>query len=354
MEKSITGILDIINNMPKNKQLQLKRIFLVSAFDSSMNVPKEKELEWGKKFEGIEKLKHQRIVRADNIITHECTLFNSLRASRPMQKSSEALNLDEKGDDFCNPLIATPYDKIGRIEGKYSITAANFTKYDCYHDVIMFKEHNPLKFTYESLSDGIETALRWFKKTNEADKKAVYPFLIWNCLWRSGASMIHGHMQATLTKNKHYPKVELLKEASENYKQKYKKDYFNEIYEIHKNLGLAFEYKGIKVIVSLTPIKEKEIILIGKDIKAPLKTALYKTLKCLRDDLNVKSFNVAFFMAPLKEKWSNFPCIIRIVDRGDLNNKTTDIGAMELYAGSSIVAADPFNISKILSKSFKK
>jgi hypothetical protein len=271
-----------------------------------------------------------------------------------MQKSSDILDLDEKGDDFCNPLTSTPYDIEGRIIGKYAITSSNLAKYDCYHDVIMFKEHNPLRFTKESISEGIDIAIKWFKRTNKKDKSATYPFLLWNCLWRSGASIIHGHMQVTLTKERHYPKVELLKKTADEYKKRYKRDYFNELYEVHKTFGLTFKYKGVKILSSLTPIKEKEIIIIGKHINMSLKEAFYKTLKSLRDDLGVKSFNVAFLMPPLKNKWKNFPCIIRIVDRGDPNNKTTDIGSMELYSGSNVVSADPFNIIKTLSRSFKK
>lgn len=353
MEKSIIRILDIVSELPKIKQAEFKKIFLVSVFDSEMQIPAEMQKRLIEKFGKIENIKKQKIVRIDNLFTWESTLFNSLRASRPMQKSNEKINLDGD-DDFCSPLTATPSDMSGRIKGKYAITASNLMKYDCYHDVIIFNKHNPLEFTYETISDAIDVALKWFEKINKNDKEAVYPFLIWNCLWRAGASIVHGHMQTTVTKNRHYPKVELLKKIAEEYKNKYKRDYFNDLYRIHESLGLAFSDKNAKIIASLTPIKEKEAIIVSENIDKNLKEAVYKVLRCFRDELGVRSFNLALIMPPLNKKWKNFPYIVRIVDRGELNNKTSDIGAMELYAGSKVVSSDPFKIAEAIKKSFKK
>jgi hypothetical protein len=67
-------------------------------------------------------------------------------------------------------------------------------------------------------------------------------------------------------------------------------------------------------------------------------------LSCYRDRLGITSFNVAIYLAPLAataEDWSDFPAIVRIVDRGDPTTRTADVGAMELYA-ASVVASDPF------------
>jgi hypothetical protein len=59
---------------------------------------------------------------------------------------------------------------------------------------------------------------------------------------------------------------------------------------------------------------------------------------------------VAFFMPPLgrtEEDWSDFPTVVFIVDRGDPANRTSDMGAMELYA-ASVVASDPFRVAEVL------
>ena len=43
------------------------------------------------------------------------------------------------------------------------------------------------------------------------------------------------------------------------------------------------------------------------------------------------------------EGWDLVPPMARIVDRGDLAHRPSDIGAMELYA-TPIVATDPFEL----------
>lgn len=66
--------------------------------------------------------------------------------------------------------------------------------------------------------------------------------------------------------------------------------------------------------------------------------------------MGVSSFNVAFYAPPLtpdSRDWSGFPTIVHLVDRGDPANRTSDMGAMELYA-ASVVASDPFRAAGIL------
>ena len=43
------------------------------------------------------------------------------------------------------------------------------------------------------------------------DPEAVNYLLIWNCLWRAGSSIIHGHAQALLGSGSHYAAIERLR-----------------------------------------------------------------------------------------------------------------------------------------------
>ena len=70
--------------------------------------------------------------------------------------------------------------------------------------------------------------------------------------------------------------------------------------------------------------------------------------------MGVGSFNLAIYMPPIatvEEDWHGFRVMVRIVDRGDLKEKTSDVGAMELYA-SSVIAADPFKVASALRDTF--
>jgi len=67
-------------------------------------------------------------------------------------------------------------------------------------------------------------------------------------------------------------------------------------------------------------------------------------------DLGVSSFNVAFYLPPAlptEEDWSSFPVVIHVLDRGDPANRTSDIGAMELYA-APVISSDPFQVARLL------
>jgi hypothetical protein len=52
-------------------------------------------------------------------------------------------------------------------------------------------------------------------------------------------------------------------------------------------------------------------------------------------------------LAETPENWDGFPFIARIVDRGQLAVKTSDVGAMEFFA-QSVVATDPFRVADAL------
>jgi hypothetical protein len=92
-------------------------------------------------------------------------------------------------------------------------------------------------------------------------------------------------------------------------------------------------------------------VVVGSDPQDPnLSRAVGALLQGYVRDLGVRAFNVAFFMPPLgriEGDWSGFPTVVFIVDRGDPANRTSDMGAMELYA-ASVVASDPFRVAEAL------
>ena len=119
-------------------------------------------------------------------------------------------------------------------------------------------------------------------------------------------------------------------------------------------LGLLLGAWVARVLVSLTPIKEKEVWVLADAVNAALGDAIYRVLDCYIRQLGVTCFNVVLYvppLAPVAEDWSGFPVIARIVDRGALHNKTADMGAMELYA-SSVVSSDPFKVAAYLRAPF--
>ncbi len=306
--------------------------------------------------EVIVKLEKQRVVNIFNKWTCQGTLYNPLRSNRPgmshdiakeKDKLKILINNSRQNCNFCSPETNTPKDIFGRVRGKYSITASNIAKYDVYSSLVIFKKHNPLEFNLKEFSDYIETAFKWFEMVFKNDEKYCFPFFVWNCLPRAGASLIHGHAQILMTRDVPYARVESLRRACKNYKCETNNEYFDDIYEAHKSIGLSHKSGDVKLFASITPVKEKEIIMISK--KSPstneqIKRVIFKTLRCLIDTSGVQSFNMSI-SCPSMSGNDNFPYIIQIVDRGDISKSTADIGGMELF-GSTVVSDDPYSIIK--------
>ncbi len=299
------------------------------------------------------KLENQRIVNIYNEWTGQGTLYNTLRSRRPGMDSDDSKNdtllqnliiSSEKTCDFCKPEKNTPQDIFGRVRGKNSITAANIAKYDIWSSLVIFKKHNPLDFNLNEFSDYIDTAFEWFEKVYKEDKNYRFPFFVWNCLPRAGGSIIHGHVQILMTRDRPYARVESLKKTSQEYKKETEEDYFNDLYKVHKSLGLTHETEDVKLFANITPIKEKEITIISNEIPSSsyqIKKVIYNSLRCFIDVLGVQSFNMSISCPSMNDDGEDIPYIVQMVDRGELSRSTADIGGMELY-GSTVVADDPY------------
>jgi hypothetical protein len=355
-ERKITDLEALVSGLPPEERALAERIFAVDATTGRLDPPETMRAWIEGSFGSVEAVREQKIVKVMNRVTLEGTLFNGLRASRPLD-TGVSVDLEREvsateGDPFCRPQQGTPADVFGRVRGEHATTASNIAKYDGFHGVIVFDDHDPLRLTPEKVADYVSVGLRWGEKAREADPEARYLFLMWNCLWRAGGSIIHGHAQVTATRGTHYPKVERLRRAAAGYAADHGTDYFDDLHRVHEALGLGISLGGqVRAFASLTPIKEKEAVLIGA---SPDDEALHRAVGALLEsyvrDLGVRAFNVAFYMPPFGESaedWTGFPTVVYVVDRGDPANRTSDIGAMELYA-ASVVASDPFRVAGAL------
>jgi hypothetical protein len=137
-----------------------------------------------------------------------------------------------------------------------------------------------------------------------------------------------------------------LRRDAEQYTSTTGYSYFDDMLAAHDVLGLMDRVGSVRRLAHLTPVKEKETLLVAPGFGDRLSDALFSTLRTFRDALGVSSFNVGVLMppiAPTAESWGGFPVIARIVDRGSLETRTSDIGGMEMYA-EPVVAADPFAV----------
>lgn len=339
---------------------RFRRIYDVIESVGRMRVPGSMAPWVERTFGPVEAVENQRIVRVANLVTGEAAIFNDLRARRPIRAEladDAELDAELARDPWARPRESTPEDLFGRLESPSAITAANVAKYDSLHSLLIFSEPNPLRFTRDSVRACVRLANQWFDAARRTDPEAVYPFFLWNCLWRSGGSIIHGHAQVQLARGRHYARIEALRAAAAAYRTAHGSDYFDDLAVVHESLGLAAGGPGARVIASLTPVKEKETVILAPEFGDALADALYNALAVFRDDLGVRSFNVGALLPPFAsssgpgEEWPGFPVVVRIVDRGNLATRTSDIGAMELFA-EPVVASDPFAVARALQAAF--
>jgi hypothetical protein len=355
-DAGIVALDSLVAALPAEERARFERIFQVSVTTGCTDPP-ETIHEWlAEHFGSVDAVRQQRVVRVTNRVVGEGALFNGLRARRPVEPLSKCEGLEEAmersaGGPFCRPMEGTPADTFGRTQGEHCLTASNVAKYDGWHTVVIFENHHPLQFDLDQLCDYLDTAQRWARSAHAADPEACYPFFIWNCLWRSGASILHGHAQMTVTRGSHYARVDGWRRAALAYQAEYGADYFADLVSVHRALGLALDQGTATIVPSLTPFKEKEIQILGPLLDADLKAALYFLLRTAIDHWGVTSFNLALYqppLAPTPEDWQGFPWVFRFLDRGDLQSQTSDVGAMEIFA-QSVVAADPFCLVNALA-----
>ncbi len=355
--RSIAELDRLVAELGEEEREHFGRILLLDAATGRADPPETMHAWLEKHFGSVAAVCSQRVVKVTNRFTLEGALFNVLRASRPLEEppGGGSLRLEEAirdsaGDPFCRPEEATPADPFGRVRGKHSVSASNAAKSDGWHGVIVFDEHAPLRFSAEQVVDYLDTGQAWFAKAHEVDPSACYPFFLWNCLWRSGASVLHGHAQVLLTRKMHLARVENWRRAAFDYGQAWRSDYFQDLISVHRSLGLAIPHGTATILASLTPVKEKEVQVIARRLDADAKAAVYRVLRVLIGKLGVQSFNLALYqppLAPVAEDWEAFPFVFRILDRGRLESRASDLGALEIF-GQSVIASDPFSVAAAL------
>jgi len=224
--------------------------------------------------------------------------------------------------------------------------------------VLVFNTHDPLApMDAAAIADHLATARRWAEAAVERDPAAPYYFLMWNCLWRAGGSIVHGHMQMTTTHGMHYPKVERLRRAAVAYAAEHRRDYFDDLWLVHDALGLGVTVAGARVFATLTPVKERELVVLGLPgaEENAIAGGISLALGALRS-IGVVAHDLALYRPPLAADaadWRRFPAQVRLVDRGDPGNRTCDIGSMELYA-ASVIASDPFSVGRALQQTIAR
>lgn len=354
----LTGVLELparLEALTGAARERADRLYEVRLVSGHTVPPPELEPWLIATFGSLDAVRDQAILKVTNRVTLEATLIAPLRSRRPVDGPERDRDLATEirateGDPFCHPETGTPADTFGRVRGARVITGANAAPADAHHAVLVFDTHDPLAFDAETVVDILRTGREWAERARRDDPAAVNYLLIWNCLWRAGSSIIHGHAQALLGSGSHFAAVERLRRDAAGHDG----NLIEEMIAVHRSVGLTIDLPGdVTLVAHLTPRKERELLLIGspgmEETDPVFADALARTLVGYRDRIGVTSFNLALWRPPLAnaEGWEAIPPLVRLVDRGDPFLRPSDIGAMELY-GTPIVASDPYDLIEAL------
>lgn len=353
---TISSIFDLptfVDSLSQEDRDIFDSIFSLSEENVAVSYSSEKSKEYLLKVFHTDTLDARHTLSVTNHVLHQQSLFNPLRANRPLstQGSNTLEEPSRETCDFCHPVEKTTADPFGRIETDHSITAANAGAYTGMHSLIIPKDiHNPLAVTEEVFLDMMAVANTWWQKAHVHNPKAIYPSLIWNGLGRGGASIFHPHVQIFLTE-KPFEKQAAIYNSMQEYQKRFAWSFFDQFIKICKILNLAKNSDEITFVANPTPIKDKEILILGKSTDIPLPSYFasktYSVISRYIHELGVTNFDFATLLPPLDNSWSDFPIFARLVDRG-IDGRPSDIGAMELFF-ASVVPTDPYSLVPFLS-----
>ena len=274
--------------------------------------------------------KQKLIFIKDKILEKEA-IFNLSRKKRPLPISETKI---ESQDPFCHYQNETPIDELGRLENEFSVTASNLSKMADYHSLVIFKKHDFDNLEENDFISGMNLAKSWFQQIKDFDKEIKTEILIWNHHFRSGASILHPHLQ--LLAYRDLPlKVERLKEKLANYQKNFNNNYFEDYFYLVSKANLGKEENNLKIWVSLTPEKENGLNFYGNIFQGA--KFLWEILKKLLE-AGVQSFNL-FYLLDLNYGF--------FVDRGEINKLNSDFGALEVF-GIRVISSDPAKLAKVL------
>ena len=353
VERRIELLPEIVAALPSEDRERFDSIYRVTRVHASLTIPGTMTESLGKRFGDLGAVSDQTVISVSNRYTLEATSFNGLRALRPMSHVPVS-SVEPDGDDpFADPEGQTPDNVIGRVRGRRSVTAANVAASDAWHGVIIFDEPDPLGFDAEDVVDYLSTGLEWARRAHAHDRRAAHPFLFWNANPRAGASLTHGHAQVIVRSDAPMARTEVQRSAAARYRSDgYGPNYFDDLMGAHESVGLGSTLGTSRVAAHLTPIKERELLMIGNGLDEDFFRSVGRALVSFRDALNVTSFNLAVFGPPLdgaeRAGWEGFPAVARMVDRGRNDARSSDFAGMELF-GQSVVSADPFEVARMLT-----
>ena len=319
-------LLKRINNLSEKEKELFYRIFEIEIEEAQLTLPSAAQKTFDPSVE------HQTIMLIKNKWTGESISYNAWRSKRPKPKSEDLSVLKDTRDDFEHVHKKMPADEFGYLENDFGTTAENIAKVKKYHSLVVFKNPFSQDIGPQDIKGCFNLAETWFQKADEKTGGFKNGMVLWNSGYRSAATILHPHFQLI------YPahvsgRSAMLEQAAHMYQKECGYSYWDDFKKIHRALGLAKNNGHAEVIIPLVQYKDDELYIFAKNIEKStedLGTIMYAYKKLH------ENFNMFFYRTCENELPLGFA-----ISRGSSAQKSSDIGALELYS-FSIVESDPF------------
>eukprot|EP00094_Tigriopus_californicus_P010730 TCALIF_10349-PA protein Name:"Protein of unknown function" AED:0.08 eAED:0.05 QI:109/1/0.5/1/1/1/4/0/419 len=325
---------------------KFKRIFQVEVLHGKLKVTDSfkhiVQIWLGGKRDLYQQFLDQTILRITNRFTHLTTVFNPLRAARPLPKydvdplvyAKQIINRTKTGCNFCDFEHLTVREHFGSLETKLVALASNAFKLSDYHALIIPKNHNVLALTKQTINESLSLAQEWFGRVHLDVPDQTHPHLLFDAMPHAGASQVHPHFHAFLGKRGYLGQFNLLAAASKGYEVQFPSHSFIlDLIQSHFDLNLGVQVGSAYMIASMDAHKDHEILIVGPNFGPDFVEAFHTVYLAFRDVLGIYCFSSALVGPPLvaSTESASLPAMLKIGARGNCQSSVNDVSSLELY-----------------------
>ena len=307
---------------------------------------------------GVERrhVEKQHIVSVRDVHLGHEALFNPLRANRiktPTGLAAADLIDRERIQDgciWCGREHASEFtDEFGTVRSPDGRVTAhgNWARSSPISGVVRGDEtmHNLLRLSKPEFVSLFIVAEQYMIQARRLEAEARFFLCFLNGGPKSAAGVPHCHLQVLGRTDRQFGYAETVRVRCPP-------DYWSRLESIHESLGLRISDGKSTAWVNIGPVKERDFVIASRDVETGA-SFVFELLQVLYQN-GTNNFTLASIPRPdyLTGKtgtdsecgfpgWP--PVLWRLVDRGDVRARHSDIGGAELF-GSAIIATDPWAV----------
>ena len=301
----------------------------------------------------IEEIRNQELLETEHKALGAKSIFSILRANRaaapegPDPADWIDREREQNGCDWCTGgvrgMMQDSFGVVRSPDGRF-IGHANFSRQAPVNGIVTGDRdaHNFLRLTAADSLLLWETAALYIARARSAVPDLRYIFCGWNGGFKSAMSLMHCHLNILGWTHRHCGYAEQIAARCPP-------QYWKRLQHVHDEIGLGFGCGDVAGFASLCPVKEREICFQSDDLISGA-VVLHRVLQVLFAH-GTNNFSVAAILAPsavgaADRRFRDWPGVLwRVVDRGDMRARHSDIGAVEMLGGATVYSADPWPLA---------